>query len=202
MRKVSILIVLLAMIASYGFGQNDRSLARVQKIQGLEVYFMAEPLRDYEIVVEKSGGIQKGSMLTGGLVNEGIAGKATQFVKRVKKQAEKDAKEVDAVVYGGGKRIIGIKFKQDATEENKGISRVQKINGVEVYVLSEPLRDYETLVDKSLGIKGGSMITGGLINNSIEQDVAKFVKRIKRSDKSIEAIVYSAGKRAIGIKFK
>ena len=51
-----------------------------------------------------------------------------------------------------------------------------------------------------------SYLTGGLVNNSIEEDVAQFVnKLVKDSEKEnekIDGIVYGAGKSAAGIKFK
>ena len=167
---------------------------------------MCEPLRDYEVVLDKGAGAKAASLLTGGLVNEGVSAKISQFVKRIKKEAEENGQEIDAVVYDSGKRTVGVKWKEAATEKNKGIGRASKVNGLYVFVTSEPLSDYDDLIDKSGGAKAKSLLTGGLANNSIAQDIAQFVKRIKKeaeeSGQEIDAVVYSTGKRAIGVKFK
>ena len=177
--------------------------ARVEKIQGIETYVMCEPLRPYETVFEIASGAKAASLLTGGVVNEGVSNKVAQFVRRASKDAQKDHKEFDAVVISGSKTAIAIKFKGGS---NSGLAKVRKINGLPVYVMNEPVKDYETVVDASGGVKAKSYFTGGIVNNSIEEDIEQFVRRVKKEaeevNKPIDAIVYSSGKRAIGVKFK
>ncbi|WP_345268932.1 hypothetical protein [Nibrella viscosa] len=199
------LLLLVATIHT-AFAQDKAGIARVEKIQGIEAYVMCEPLRDYDKVFDIGTGVKASSLLTGGVVNEGVADKADQFVRFAVKEGKKENKEFDAVLISGSKTAVAIKFKTPASEQNKGLARVKKIDGYEVYVLSEPLRDYERVVDASGGVKAKSYFTGGLVNNSIEEDMAQFVKRIKKEaadDKKVfEAIIYSGGKSAIGVKFK
>ena len=184
---------------------NNTGLARVNKINGTEAYFLAEPLRSYTVVFEEGTGVKMSSVVTAGLVNESAADKAEQFVKRVQKQAKKDKVEFDAVVYTGGKKVVAIKFNDEATAETKGIGRVQKIDGVEVYAFAEPLKAYKTVNKKGGGLKLKSMVTGGLVNNSIEEDLKQFLSRIAddcKDDKvQLDAIIYTSGKSAIGIQF-
>lgn len=186
--------------------QSKKGIARVDKIQGIETYVMCEPLREYETVFDVSSGAKASSLLTGGVVNEGVADKTTQFVNRAIKQGKKESKEFDAVLVSGSKTAVAIKFKEAASEQNKGLARVKRMDGYDIYVLNEPLSDYETVVDASGGVKAKSYLTGGLVNNSIEEDVAQFVKRIRKeaeeAKKPIEAVIYSGGKSAIGVKFK
>ncbi|RRB06979.1 hypothetical protein [Larkinella rosea] len=181
-----------------------QSNARVEKIQGIETYVMCEPLRAYETVFEISSGAKAASLFTGGVVNEGVSDKASQFVRRASKQGKNDNKEFDAVVISGSKTAIAVKFKGDGGE--KGMAKVRKIDGLAVYVMNEPLKDYETVVDASGGLKAKSYFTGGIVNNSIEEDIEQFVRRVKKEadeiKKPIDAVVYSSGKRAIGVKFK
>ncbi|GAB3901986.1 hypothetical protein GCM10028803_27690 [Larkinella knui] len=181
-----------------------QSNARVDKIQGIETYVMCEPLRPYETVFEISSGAKAASLFTGGVVNEGVSEKAAQFVRRASKDGKKDHKEFDAVVISGSKTAIAVKFKGEAGAD-KGLAKVRKIDGLAVYVMNEPVADYQTVVDASGGIKAKSYFTGGIVNNSIEEDVEQFVRRVKKeadeAKKPIDAIVYSSGKRAIGVKF-
>lgn len=185
---------------------NTRGLARVSRIQGYETYVMCDPLRDYTVVFDITSGAKASSLLTGGLVNEGVSDKVTQFVNRAVKTAKKEGKEFDAVLVGGSKTAVAVKFKGEAGEKDRALARVKKLDGVEVYVMNEPIRDYETVLDTRTGLKAKSYLTGGLVNNSVEEDMAQFVKRIlKDADeekKTVDAVVYSGGKSAIAVKMK
>ena len=185
---------------------NARNLARVSRLQGYETYVMCDPLRDYDVVFDVSTGAKASSFLTGGLVNEGVSDKVTQFVNRAMKQAKKDGKEFDAVLISGGKTAVAIKFKDTATETNRAVGRVKKLNGLDIYVMNEPLSGYDTVLDTRGGAKAKSYLTGGIVNNSIEEDMAQFVKRIikeaEEEKKVIDAVVYSGGKSAIAVKMK
>lgn len=197
----------LLLVASFSaIAQDDqKGLARVQKIQGVECYFMSEPLRPYEVVLDKGTGFKATSLLTGGLVNEGISAKASQFVKRIIKEAQNNNVDIDAVIYTNGKRAVGVRFTDEPTEENNGIARVHKIEGVEIYVLAEPLRNYRVISNKGGGMKMKSLVTAGVVNNSIETDITKMVRKLQKSTRKvggIDAIVYGAGKKASGAQFK
>ncbi|MCY7349521.1 MAG: hypothetical protein LH606_02475 [Cytophagaceae bacterium] len=198
-------LLLSGLISAFAQG-NDRNLARVSRLQGYETYVMCDPLRDYDVVFDIATGAKASSLLTGGLVNEGVSDKITQFVNRAMKQAKKDGKEFDAVLISGGKTAVAIKFKDAATEKNRSIGRVKKLNGLDVYVMNEPLSQYETVLDTRGGAKAKSYLTGGMVNNSIEEDMAQFVKRIikeaEEEKKTIDAVVYSGGKSAIAVKIK
>jgi hypothetical protein len=102
--------------------------------------------------------------------------------------------------------VVAIKFKDEGPIETKGIARVKKINGLETYVLCEPLQEYKVVNQKGGGVKMKSYLTGGLVNNSIEDDISQLVERVKKDSESdkleIDAVIYSAGKSAIGVKFK
>ncbi|MFC5408355.1 hypothetical protein ACFPMF_03485 [Larkinella bovis] len=199
-----ILSSILAGILSLS-GALAQSNARVDKIQGVETYIMCEPLRPYETVFEIETGAKAASLLTGGVVNEGVSDKASQFVRRAVKDGKKENKAFDAVLISGSKTAVAIKFTGNGGSE-KGLAKVRKIDGLAVYVMNEPVKDYETVVDASGGVKAKSYFTGGIVNNSIEEDIEQFVRRVKKeaqeAKKSIDAVVYSSGKRAIGVKFK
>ena len=196
---ISILIFSLADVSVFA---QDHELIRVHRVDGVEAYFMSEPLRDYEVVLDKSGGIQGGSFFTGGLINASISEKASKFVKRIRREAEYEGKTIDAVIYDSGKRAIGVRWTDQPSLATKGIGRVNKLAGVGIFILGEPLSDYKVLVSRKGGLRFKSAITGGLINNSIEEDINKFVNRLRKKDQSLEGVVYSAGKSAISIRFK
>ena len=80
------------MLFANSFGQT-KNIARVQKINGIEAYILAEPLRDYEVVFGGDNKIQWTSFLTGGLVNSSIESKVSKFVKAVQDKSEEEGSE-------------------------------------------------------------------------------------------------------------
>lgn len=194
MKQLTTFIALL--ICNNVFSQ-EYDLARVKKVNGVEVYVMCEPLREYEVLVDVGTGAKAESIITGGLVNKSISGRISQFVNRVKKENE----NIDAVVYSSGKRIVGVKFKDSAVVDTKGIGRASKMKGMCVFVMCEPLENYEVLKSKGGGIKWKSALTAGLANNSIEEDVEKIVNKLD-GVKGVEAFLFDGSKEGTAISFK
>ena len=85
--------------------EDKKGLGRVMKIQGVEVYLMSEPLREYETVEDMGSGMQSG------FSSVEIDELANRFVKRAIKAGEKKNKPVDAIIYTSGSKCIAIKFK-------------------------------------------------------------------------------------------
>ena len=82
------------------------------------------------------------------------------------------------------------------------LARVKEMNGLETYIMCEPLREYEVVVDVNTGAKAESILTGGLVNKSISGRVEQFINRVKKENANVDAIVYTSGKRIVGVKFK
>lgn len=194
------------------YSQNE-GLARVRKINGIEAYFMSEPLRDYDVLFDVGGlldfksNFKAKSLLTGGFATENVSEKANQLCNRIVEKATKDGHDVDAIIYSSAKTAVAIKFNDEPTQNNKGIARVNKINNVEVYVLSEPLRKHVVVSEgKAKSGKGKSIMTAGLVNSTIEEDINKLVDKTvsqaRRKRKQIDGVIYSSGKEGIGIKFE
>lgn len=198
MKKVLLGLVLL--VAMNCFAQQK---SKVQKVNGIEVYLLAEPIREYETLKSGGKGIQWGSAITGGLINESIATKVTKYIKKLAKEYKDKNIEFDAIIYSNGKQMTAIKFTDEKTDENDRIAIVQKIEGVPFFVMSEPIYEYEFVETVGGGIKWKSALTGGLINNSIEQDLMKFANKMNKKfrKKKISAIIYERGKKANAIKF-
>ena len=195
MKQVLTLIALS--VCSNLFAQDSTDLARVKKVNGIETYVMCEPLREYEVLTDVGTGAKAESLISGGLVNKSIGGRISQFVNRAK--SENDS--IDAVIYTTGKRIVGVRFKEAATPANKGIARVGKMKGFPLFVMCEPLRNYEVLKSKGGGIKWKSALTAGLANNSIDEDVAKIVNKLD-DVKGLQAFYFDGSKEGEAIGFK
>ncbi|WP_205504505.1 hypothetical protein [Rufibacter psychrotolerans] len=196
MKKLLSVIAFICLAVTVSKAQNKNELAKVRKINGVEAYILCEPLREYEVVVDAGTGLKAESLLTGGLVNKTISDRVEQFIRKVTKENAR----VDAVIYSAGKRIVGVQFTDEGTPQTKGYGKVSKVMGYPVYVMNEPTLDYTPLGSKAGGIKVKSLITGGLVNNSIEEDVQQMVKKVQ--SRAADAIVFEGGRDATAIQFK
>jgi hypothetical protein len=111
MKKIALTILptlLLIMAATMPIAQDqDKDLARVQRIQGKYVFVMSQPTMDYEVVDDLSTGGT--SLLVG---KQSIDDQITNMIKRGMKRVEKgDIKDFDAIVTPDGQRGTLIKFK-------------------------------------------------------------------------------------------
>jgi hypothetical protein len=110
--KLNLMLIMLVFTAIIAFGtssnQDNKGLARVQKILGKEVYVLCEPLREYEIVDKKTT-----------LLSSTLAGRQTiqkqmqEVINRQLKEVEKGkSKDFDAVLTDDGDVVLIIKFKE------------------------------------------------------------------------------------------
>ena len=196
MKQILSLLMVLG-FCSFLSGKGDKDLCRVKKINGIETYIMCEPLRDYEVLVDVATGLKAESLLTGGLVNKSISGRVEQFITRAKKENN----SIEAVIYSSGKRIVGVKFKDAGTASNKGIGRVSKMKNHFVFVMCEPMVEYDILKSIGGGVKWKSALTGGIVNNSIEEDVQKIISKLG-DVKGADAYFFDGSKQGDAISFK
>ncbi|MEJ8801154.1 hypothetical protein [Pontibacter sp. H249] len=195
MKKI-LFAIICALFAITSYAQDRGNLAKVRKINGVEAYILCEPLREYEVIVDAGSGLKAESLLTGGVVNKTISDRVEQFIRKVTKENAR----VDAVIYSAGKRIVGVQFTDEGTPETKGFATVSKVMGYPVFVMNEPIINYNALGSKTGGIKVKSLVTGGLMNNSIEEDVQQMVK--KTQNRAADAILFEGGRDATAIQFK
>ena len=193
----------LVFVFIFSINCYSQEKAYVDKVNGVEVYILSEPVREYEVLNIKGKGIQWESFLTGGLINESISAKVSKYIKKLMKEYKDQNIDFDAVIYNRGKKMVAINFT-DENIENKRIANVEKIEGIPFYVMSEPTNEYEFIKNIKGGIKWKSALTVGLINNSIEQDLNKFAKKARKKSKKIEdvSVIYSRGKKAQLVKIK
>lgn len=202
LHHMKLLIAAFAVLGMATQTTAQQALARVSKLQGKEVYILSQPVREYETTATVRSSPKITSLLTRGIINESISEKSNQFVNKLIRRANKKGVEFDAIVYSGGKTARAVKFTVPATAENEGIARVDKFQNLDVYVLSEPMTSYAVTASRWGGVKLIPFLTYGWINNSIERDTRTFVKRLTKEEQDLSGVVYSAGKRAVGVKYR
>lgn len=196
MKTIYLSLALLAITVTAVAQNSDQLLARVHKIDGVEAYILCEPIRSYTVLVDAGTGLKAESLLTGGLVNTSISDRVEQFIRKVSKQNGK----IDAVIYSAGKHIVGVTFTDQATPETSEMARVTRVSGYPVFVMNEPVSNYTVINSKGGGIKWKSLLTAGVVNNSIEDDVEAMVKKLQ--SQAADAMIFDGGKGGSAIMFK
>jgi hypothetical protein len=200
MKNISLLLLpLLALTLGASAPQKDKKgLCKVQKVNGIEVYILCEPVTDYEVISNAKGGTKFTSLLTGGIVNESISERVAQFVKK----AQQSYPKLDGVIYTAGKEVGAFKWTQKPGAGQKGMATAQKMDGHYVFVMAEPEAEYESLGQVTGGTKWKSLAPAGIVNNSIEEDMAKYLKRALSDKPALDAIVYSNGRSVMAIRWE
>jgi hypothetical protein len=200
MKLVSLLLLpFLALTLGASAPQKDKhALCRVQKVNGIEVYILCEPVSDYEVISNTKGGVKITSLLTGGIVNESISERVAQFVKK----AQEGYPKLDGIIYTAGKEVGAFKWTQKPSAGQKGLAMAQKIDGHFVFVMAEPEMPYESIGQVSGGTKWKSLATAGIVNNSVEEDMSKYLKRALKEKPSLDAIVYNNGRSVMALRWE
>lgn len=87
-------------------------------------------------------------------------------------------------------------------QENKGIGRVQKTLGVEVYVMCEPLREYD-IVEKMTTSTTTILSGRQTIQKQMQEVVSRSIKRKEKGKlKDFDAVMTDDGDVVVIIKFK
>jgi hypothetical protein len=101
--KRILLLTALVVATSTVFAQEKKGLAKVQKVSGIEVFVMAEPLLEYTVVDEVN------SMYTAS-VSMVMPQIIENYVDKAKKKSKKENKEFDALIINSEKALL-IKWK-------------------------------------------------------------------------------------------
>ena len=202
MKKLILLsLSLLAITIAYSQGKQ----AQVDNVQGLDVFILNQPVAKYKVVVRMKtfsmANLNVGTIATQGADRESASEKVNKYVNQILRQAEKDSIEVDAMIYSGGKSAIGIVYTED---ENQGVATVRQMYGLDIYAFCQPLTAYDYVQTKrAMSGYMGSSATYGVLDSSIEENVEKLAKRLKRKKKKhgTTGVLYNSGKKGGGIKY-
>lgn len=196
--KKNYLFFLLLLCSFTCLSQIDTKLqAKVTKIQGKEVYILCEPNRQYEIIDKVNSSVAQMLGVTPTLSNM----VNTLVDKAVNKERKGKVQPFDALVSSTGDEAILIKFTDDNSDQlSKGT--VSKMQGKEVYVLCEPLREYE-LVEKVNSAFEQLIGIDPSIKNMVDSMVEKAVnKELNQKIGKFDAMITNDGEVAILVKFK
>lgn len=87
-------------------------------------------------------------------------------------------------------------------DDKKGIARVQRFSGKEIYVLSEPIRDYD-VVDRMTTEWGTSFVGQKNIQKQMQEIITRALNRVEKGKtKDFDAVLTDDGDKMTLIKFK
>jgi hypothetical protein len=175
-----------------GFGQNN--IAVVNKIQGFYIFTDCQPISEYDVV---------GEVTTEGQNNPEIKRSKGQY-QPIRDYLITAARKVNytadglvlSFVNGGNDKALIIKFKENSTKNSQ--SKVNQYQGVNVFVDSEPLNDFEYV--GSVLDKGKSNIFQ--YNELRDKLIAVCKKEIMNSKAIVLKLVYGGTDTGDVVKFK
>lgn len=97
---------------------------------------------------------------------------------------------------------VALSFTTIQDPEKKGLGRVQKSAGKEMYVMCEPLREYEVIERLSTGL--GTMLVGrSTIQKQMQEVINKGINKVEKGKiKDFDAAMTDDGDVVVLIKFK
>jgi len=165
MRTLTLMLA-QALFLSYSSLSQD-IYAKVNTLDGKEMYILNEPVKSYEVVAEVKTGLKITSLLTRGLYNEDIHDKVAQFSRRAERKLSKKGTEFDALLYKEGRSAQAIRFTEEKSEKTDGLAIITQYNGVHTFVLANPVKDYQVETSVRGTIKFLPLLTYGFFNHTI-----------------------------------
>lgn len=88
-------------------------------------------------------------------------------------------------------------------QDTKGLARVQKVMGKEIYIMSEPLREYDVIETFSTEL-GSALIGRATIDKQMENVIVSANKRIEKGKLTgpYDALMTADGDKISVIRFK
>jgi hypothetical protein len=192
MNKKILLAFCLILISSKVFSQNN--IAVVNKIQGFYIFTDCQPISEYDVV---------GEVTTEGQNDPEIKRSKGQY-QPIRDYLITAARKVNytadglvlSFVNGGNDKALIIKFKENSTKNSQ--SKVNQYQGVNVFVDSEPLDDFDYV--GSVLDKGKSNIFQ--YNELRDKLIAVCKKEIMNSKAIVLKLIYGGTDTGDVIKFK
>ena len=198
--KNLILISVLLFFSFSIYSQSEKSLARVQKIKGKEIYIYCEPVREYEVVEKVTSFV---SQLTAGLSDEqpSIDNMIKEMVdKSIDREIKNKIGKFDAILTTDGESAVLIKFKA-GNDDNKGLGNVQRIQGKYIFLYCDPINEFDNTGQITSAIS--QLFGTNSISNMVKEMIDKAIKKeIKNKVKPFDGIITSDGTNGVLIKFK
>lgn len=98
--------------------------------------------------------------------------------------------------------MLGLKLNAQNQEQ---LAKVHELNGKQIYLLNEPVREFEKVGEIKTGVKITSLLTRGIrnehANDKTSQFAQKAITKMEKQGIEFDALMYESGKRINAIRF-
>lgn len=186
--KLLITTIIISVSISASAQQYEKSVARVQKNNGVYVFCDSEPMCKYEILDREKSNIS-------------WTGQYNEIRNKLIRKAVNTYSNTDGVVITMSKgftdKAIAIKFKEEQNTEELALARVNKVIGLYIFTDCEPVNEYEIL---------GRVKTSFGFATQYQSVRDKLIRRAVRKHPNADGMIFSFSTggtdRAAVIKFK
>lgn len=172
--------------------RSDFSLARLKKTNNKYVFLWSMPFNNYDVAFTFKNSISYIDCISPEQM-------AIESIKNANIESANQNKLYDAIICEyGSHRDIAIVWKNP--ELDNSLARVDKIEGVYVFVQCEPLIDYAVIQKYNLSGIGHYLLTNTCPTHT--QRISKIIKKSINDNLDFDAIMYGSSKYEFSIKFK
>jgi len=181
----------LITILSFGLIQTDYSLARANKTNNKLVFFLSEPINEYEVAFTFRNPIANMDCLAPQQIIDASLTNGNM-------EAAQQGRIYDAIILGTAERDLAIIWK-DKSKDNT-LCRVKRTEGKYVFVDCEPVANY-SIVDKyNVSGVGQQLLLGTC--PTLQQKIDKLIKKSTKDKHEFDAVMYGSSTNDLAIKFK
>lgn len=110
MKNLFVIVAFLGLCA-FSVSRNEKGLAQVRKVDGLDIYMYSEPIANFEEVYQITGFWNWGEVLDDRATLENIVNTMVRNAKKKNKKAyDSGDPKADAIVIYNNDRAIGIRY--------------------------------------------------------------------------------------------
>jgi hypothetical protein len=187
---ISFVIVMM----SFNFSikqNNDITLARVNKTNNKLIFYMNEPLMDYEVAFTFKNVIEDINCKSPQMIID-------ETIKNANIEAAAQGKIYDAIIIGTSDRDIAITWK-DKSKDNS-IARVKKMEGKLYFVECEPISNYEVVGKYNVSGIAQAILLGTCPSHT--EKINKLIRKAEKDKLDFDGVIYGSSKNDLVIKFK
>lgn len=182
-------LTLLVSISLSSFAQDyDKSVARVQKNNGIFAFCDNEPISDYEIVDRAK-------------VSISWSGQFNEIRNKLVKKAVKDYPNADGIVISmsnsSSDKAIILKFKEGVEKDKQSLSRANKVQGLYIFTDCDPVNEYEVVERESV-----TFVLKADYQSIRDRLIKKALKDVPDADGIIFTFSNTGSDKAAVIKFR
>lgn len=190
MRKI-FLFLITCLSFSTTFAQTDYSLARVEKQNNKLVFYLNEPINEYELAFTFENKIENLNCLTPAEI-------IANTIKNANIEAANQSKLYDAIIISPAGRDMAIIWK-DKSKDN-AIARVKRVEGKYIFIQCEPIVNYNMIGKYNVTGAGQQLLLGTC--PTFQEKLSKLIKKANKENEDFDGIIWGSDIFNQSIKFK